>query len=59
VTHINQSNPGMVELSMEEVQDVNGGVIPLIAYFAAVGVGAVIGFAYCAIQGMREARGDN
>lgn len=56
MTHLNPARPAMAELTPEEIQAVNGGILPLVAYAAAVGAGAVIGFAICAVQGMREAR---
>ncbi len=50
----------MRELTMNEVQDVNGGILPVIAYgayFAAGAVGtfaACFGFAAGAVDGMSE-----
>lgn len=42
----------MQELTKQELEQVNGGLLPLVIYAGAVALGAVIGFGICAVQAM-------
>ena len=56
MAHRNPARPPIAELTPEENHAGSGDILPLVAYAAAVGAGAAIGFSICAVQGMREAR---